>query len=168
MKYLIIIIIIFTSCQHKEEKVFDDFIFSSAGLHYDYSMKFSNNDTVYFQKRFPEPIENYYSLIEKNDRIQLDRFINKLDFTKYDTIYAQENLMDGGSLLFNITKQKENNWLFIYGHKAPKEILTFATWLNGFKEKQKLNRSLKDIDFGNLRYILPPPPPPLRDTVIYK
>jgi hypothetical protein len=168
-KLIILFIVIFTSCEKKEDKTFTNFVFSSAGLHYDYSLKFTNSDTVYFQKRFPQPEENYYSLLNKEDRKNLNKFVEKIDFEKIDTIYAQENLADGESLLFNISQQKENRWVFIYGHNAPKELFEFSIWLKEFKEKQKFKSNTKIIDFGDLKYILPPPPPPPKvDTIIYK
>ena len=161
MKKLILgIVVILTSCQKKENKPFDDFVFSSSGLHHDFSLKFSNNDTVFFQKRFPKPVENYYAILNNSDNKTLDSLFEKLNFEKYDTIYAQENLYDGGSLLFNATKKNKKHWVFIYGHKGPKELFNFSIWLRNFKEKQKFKSTTKATDFGDLKYILPPPPPP--------
>jgi hypothetical protein len=169
MKRLFLLTIItLVSCNRKEVNPFDSFTFSDAGLHHDYSMKFTNSDTIYLQTRFPSSVENYYAIITKEDRKNLNQFIEKLNFKKYDTIYAQENLDDGRSLLFRILNRKENHWIFIYGHNGPKELFEFAKWLTNFKEKQKFKPSSKASDYGNLKYILPPPPPPKIDTITNK
>lgn len=167
-KLILILIIICSSCQNKEDRLFDNFIFSAAGLHYDYSVKFASSDTVFFQKRFPDPKQNYFALINKKDKQELKQFIKKLDFTKYDTIYSQENLQDGGSLLFSIDRANKNHWVFIYGHKAPDELYKFASWLRNFKDKQKLTATSENIHFGDLKYLIPPPPPPKVTKVMFK
>ena len=161
-------IIALVSCNRKETKSFDNFIFSDAGLHHDYSLKFTNNDTIFLQKRFPSPTENYYAILTEEDNDSLNKFVEKIDFKNYDTLYAQENLEDGRSLLFRVSKLKENHWVFIYGHNGPKELFEFTKWLISFKEKQKFKPSSKAKDYGDLKYILPPPPPPKIDTIADK
>jgi len=161
-------IVALVSCNRKETKPFDSLTFSDAGLHHDYSVKFTNSDTIYLQTRFPSPLENYYAIITEGDRKNLNQFVEKLDFKKYDTIYAQENLEDGRSILFSISKQNKSHWVYIYGHNGPKELFDFSKWLSNFKEKTKFKPSVKAQDYGDLKYILPPPPPPpIVETILY-
>jgi hypothetical protein len=91
---------------------------------------------------------------------RLDSFLKENDFKRYDTIYFQNNLQDGGSYKFYLTKDSAINWVFIYGHEGPKSLYDFAKWLDNLKDRQTFYPIDTTIDFGNLKYILLPPIPP--------
>ena len=151
------------SCSKKEEVKsfpFDDFVFSSAGLHHVNSMKFTKSDTVYFQKRYPEPVENSYVILKSAEREKFSKLFNGINFTKFDNEYAQENLYDGQAYLLNISKKDKRKRIFLYGNVIPKELKTFIDSLRQIKTGLKFLPTKKVIDFDDLGYLLPPPPPP--------
>ena len=159
----IILVLLLISCTKKEDInsfSFESFVFSNAGVHHDNSIKFTKSDTVYLQKRFPEPKENFYAVLKKNERNELNKLIRQLDYKIYDSIYDQNNLYDGQSYLLNFSKNKTNKWIFIYEDNAPEKIYIFIKSLGKFKSKLKFISTKKNINFGDLKYILPPPPPP--------
>ncbi len=146
----------------------ESFIFSYAGLDHDNSIKFTNSDTVYLQKRFPEPNENFYAILKRSEKIELNKILSLINYKKYDSVYEEQNLYDGNSYLLNITKNKKNKWIYIYGRKAPKELYNYIDSLEKLKSKLKFSKTKQTINFGDLKYILPPPPPPPRkDSLEY-
>jgi hypothetical protein len=160
---LLSFLLILFSCSKTEEVKsfpFDDFVFSSAGLHHINSIKFTKSDTVYFQKRYPEPIENSYTILKSTEREKLCKLFNGINFTKFDNEYAQEHLCDGTGYLLNISKKDKHKKIFLYGNVIPKELKTFIDSLGQIKEGLKFLPTKKAVDFGDLGYLLPPPPPP--------
>lgn len=167
----IILVLLIISCSKKDDLKplpLESVIFSYAGLHHDNSIKFTKSDTIYLQKRFPEPKENFYAILKKREKVELNKLITLLDYEKYDSIYEQGNLYDSDSYLINISENKKNKCIYIYGDKAPKELYNYIDSLGKFKSKLKFIKTKQIIDFGDLRYILPPPPPPKRDSLKYK
>jgi len=158
------------SCHKKtngtKPTTFDDFIFSYSQLNADYSIKFTNSDTIFLQRRFPRPTELFYSVFSSNDSLKLDSFLKKINFKNYDTVYVQKFLEDGGSYKFVVTKDTTTNWTFIYGDNGPKQLYGFGNWLSNLKDKQNFYPIGTTIDFGNLNYILRPkiPPPPVTEN----
>jgi hypothetical protein len=127
-------------------------------------MKFAQDDTVYFEKRFPEPAESFYAILDNNNRKTLDSFLLQFQTSNYDTTYMEHNLSDGGSLKFYLTTDTLKKWVFIYGNEGPKELYTFAIWLKDLKEHQSFKPTTTKADYGDLRYILfPKLPPPRKD-----
>ncbi|WP_428230879.1 hypothetical protein [Flavobacterium sp.] len=156
-------ILLFISCSKKEETKefpFESFIFSYAGLHHDNSLKFTNSDTVFMQRRFPKPTENFYAIIPADKKIKLNKHLRSLNLNKFESDYAQDNLCDGGSYLINASTKGKNKSIFIYGGIAPKELYNCADSLMSLKENLKFVPTKQIIDFGDLGPILPPPPPP--------
>jgi hypothetical protein len=156
------------SCSKKEEVKsfsFDDFVISSAGLHHLNSMKFTNSDTVYFQKRLPDPIENSYAVLKPAEKEKLSKLFNGLNFTKFDNEYAQENLCDGTGYLLNISIKNKHKRIFLYGNVIPKELKTFIDSLGKIKANLKFLPTKKAVDFGGLGYLIPPPPPPKPEKI---
>lgn len=156
------LLFLFLGCKKdgKNQFQFDSLIFSYAGLHHDNSLKFTNSDTVFMQRRFPEPIENFYAIIPADKKIKLNKQLRSLNLNKFESDYAQNNLCDGGSYLINASINGKNKSIFIYGGIAPKELYNYADSLMSFKEILKFVPTKQIIDFGDLGPILPPPPPP--------
>lgn len=156
------------SCSKKEEVnlfPFDNFVISSAGLHHLNSLKFAKSDTVYFQKRYPEPIENSYAILKSAEREKLSKLFNRIHFTKFDNEYAQENLCDGAAYLLNISIKNKHKRIFLYGNVIPKELKKFIDSLGQIKANLKFLPTKKVEDFGDLGYLIPPPPPPKPEKI---
>jgi hypothetical protein len=165
---IIILVLFLTSCSKKEvikPFPFESFIFSNAGLHHDNSIKFTKSDTVYLQKRFPKPKENFYAILKKAEKIELNKLMRQLDYKNFESTYTQDNLCDGQSYLLNFYENKKNKNIFIYGHKAPEELYDFIDSLGKFKTKLKFIPTKQIINFGDLKFILPPPPPPPKISI---
>jgi hypothetical protein len=156
------------SCSKKEDAKsfpFDDFVISSAGLHHLTSLKFTKSDTVYFQKRYPEPIENSYAILKSTESEKLSKLFNGINFTKFDSIYEQENLYDGQAYLLNVSIKEKHKRIFLYGNVIPKELKTFIDSLGKIKANLKFLPTKKAVDFGGLGYLIPPPPPPRPERI---
>ncbi|SHF96225.1 DUF6438 domain-containing protein [Flavobacterium defluvii] len=158
------IIFLFLSCSKKEDVKpfpFDEFVFSSSGLHHAISMKFTKSDTVYFKRIYPEPVKTSYAILEVSERKKISELYQSINFEKFNDVYEQENLVDGTSYLINILKEGKRKQIFLYGHVAPQELEKFIDSLGEIKRKFKFLPTVKIVDFGNLKSILPPSPPPI-------
>lgn len=158
------VILLFFSCSKKEDvKLFplDELIVSSAGLHHVTSIKFTDSDTVYFRRHYPQPVRESYAILEISEREKLNELCSKLDFEKFKDGYVQHNLADGTSYLINIWEEGKNKQTYMYGHVAPIELENFIDSIGAIKNNLKFLPIDKVVDFGDLRSILPPPPPPM-------
>lgn len=165
---LLSLLFVLISCSKKEEVKsfpFDDFVISSAGLHHLTSLKFTKSDTIYFQKRYPEPIENSYTILKSAEREKLSKLFNGINFIKFDNDYAQENLYDGQAYLLNVSIKDKHKRIFLYGNVIPKELKTFIDSLGKIKANLKFLPTKKVVDFGDLGYLIPPPPPPRPEKI---
>lgn len=159
----LLLILLLISCSKKTDVKnfsFDSFVFSYAGLHHDNSIKFNNSDTIFLQRRYPEPKENFYAIINGNIKEKLYKHLQSLNVNKFKSEYSQNNLCDGSAYLLNISNNNKNKSIFVYGHTAPKELFNFIDSLSKFKDHLKFIPTKQVIDFGDLSTILPPPPPP--------
>ncbi|KRB59310.1 hypothetical protein [Flavobacterium sp. Root186] len=163
---LITIGCLFFGCKKEEttEFPFDSLVLSESGLRHSISIKFTKSDTVFFQKRFPEPQGNFYAIIQSEEKIKLNKYFKKLDFNKFSSEYHQENLCDGYSCLINIIVNGKSKSISIYGNNAPKELYNYIDSLAYFKKNLKFISTKQIIDFGDLTSFLPPPPPPLKEN----
>jgi hypothetical protein len=166
---LFFLALITASCKNEpttERPTYSEFVFSCSEENANYSIKFISGDTIFLEKRFPRPRELYYAIIQHKEKEKLDSFLNKTDFTQYDTVYFQNNLQDGVSYKFYLTKDTATNWVLIYGNEGPKPLYDFAKWLTNLKDRQTFYSIDTTIDFGNLKYILLPPipPPPINNS----
>ena len=153
------------SCKEKgviQSKItFDSFVFSQDAPSANYSLKFGNNDTLFYQKRFPCPKKNFYSLLAEKEIAKLDSFLKAIDFASLDTFYDNPNLQDGVAYKFYLTKDSVVKWNYVYGGEGPRSLYDFANWLKKLKDNRQFNQIDSNIEFGNLRYIeLPNVPPP--------
>lgn len=168
--YLLFITITAFSCDRPkaepEKRTFDEFIFSYSEECCSYSLKFTNNDTVFMQRQFPEPKENFFAMTDRKLISTLDSFINAIELSKFDIMYFQNNLHDGGSYKFYLKLDTTITWTFIYGNEAPKPLYQFGDWLRSLKEQFEYSSIDRTIDFGDLRYIELPsvPPPPVKEN----
>jgi len=162
---ILILTLLLSSCQRENKKVetFKCFVFSRSSEASNYSIKFTESDTVFLEKRFPAPRQHYFFIIEKSDKDIIKKLVNEIQFSKYDSIYdeyATNHLVDGVGYKFYFQKDTLKNWVYIYGKIGPKEFYDFANLIEHIKQKQMLLLTDKQVDFGNLDHILLPEPPP--------
>lgn len=166
MKVKIIVlsfILLLTSCSKKEiakEFPFESLVLAGANLHDIHALKFTKSDTIYLQRIFPEPEENFYAIISANEKIKLNKCFQSLNLRSFDSIYEDENLDDGQSYFITITEKGKTKRTYIYGENAPKELYNYVDSLESITNNLKFIPTKQIIDFGDLSSILPPPPPP--------
>lgn len=157
-------IFLILSCSKKEDKKtfpVDELVLSAEGLHEICVIKFSKTDTVYFQRIFPEPVENFYAILNNNDKEELNKLLYDVNFEKFDTTYVASVIDDAQTYLINISNQGKKKSIYLYADDAPEELNRFIKSLGEIKENLKFIRTNKTVDFGNLKSTLPPPPPPI-------
>jgi hypothetical protein len=155
--------LIFFSCNKETKDLtpnFKAFIYVDLNLRENNSLKFIGSDTLYLQKRFPEePVGNYISILNKQDKDSLIKRINKLNFKKYSPNYI-ENIVDGNSQVFIISRSKKPESIYIHGSTGPSEIKDFGSWLENLESELKFIKTKEYITFWNIENIVAPPPPP--------
>lgn len=161
---VLLVLVVVTGCEgnKKNDQIVENFVFSYSAMYSDYSMKFTKNDTVFLEKRFPKPTEHFYFIIKESEKQKILKLAEDINFDKYDTIYDQylvNRLVDGTSYKFYVEKGSKKDWVYIYGKNGPKEFYVLSDLLNSLKEKQNLRKTSKVINFGNLDFILLPEPP---------
>ncbi|WP_417366379.1 hypothetical protein [Flavobacterium beibuense] len=157
------IIVVFTllsllSCSKEEKKSsadFDMFVFSFATDAKTFSIKFTPGDTVYMKT---SPVDYSYSLLSEKKRDSAYAIIKEIKFAEYETIYTNENIVDGTSFKFYKTKNDTVNWVYVYENKTPKELYKIADKLIQLQTGQKWVPVKGKQDFGNLDYIELPNP----------
>jgi hypothetical protein len=154
---------IFFSCNKETKDLtpnFKAFIYVNLNLRENNSLKFSGSDTLYLQKRFPEePVGNYIAILNKQDKDSLIKRINKLNLKKYSPNYI-ENIADGNSQVFIISRNKKPESIYIHGRIGPSEIKDFGSWFEKLQSELKFIKTKEYITFWNIENIVPPPPPP--------
>jgi hypothetical protein len=162
---IIIVLLTFQIVSCKENNVkeinpnFESFVYANANMRSNNLLKFVGNDSIYLQKKFPEEKEGtYFALIKKADKDYLTNFLNNLDFTKYDSIYTQNDI-DGNNEILIVNRNGVKDGIYIHAESGPKELENFSIWLENLKTRQKFVATNKKIDFGNFKGIVTPPPP---------
>ena len=163
MKHLLLAFLTFTlfSCSktEKREQPFDSFVYSFSALRMDYSVKFTESDTVYFLKRFPKPETVSYALMKESQKDSIIALVSKVDFTKYKSEYAEEDVIDPVGIRFDSTKNNKSKSITIYDGTAPKELYNYATEFNEFIKYLNFQPYNGKVDFGKpIRPDLPPFP----------
>lgn len=150
------------ACSCTEEKnqepkaAFDNFVFSFQG----HSMKFTQRDTVFMRRRNVPLNELLHSVISKEDKSTINRFIDSISSVNYDSLYIEQHLHDGSEYKFYITNGKAITSIYLYGQKGPRELYSFATWLVHLEHRYKFQPINANINFGNLDRVMLHPLPP--------
>jgi hypothetical protein len=178
MRYLFILIfpnLTILSCNNQRpssrEKLFTSFDFSYNDVFSTcFSIKFTQSDTVFIWQHFasafsdtPKSNTNYYSLLTKSERTQLDSFINHKALLHFDTSYYQ-SYEDGLDYQFYFDKDSTKKLIRVHSDSVPFQLETFRRWIVTTKKKLALHQIDTTIIFGSLKNFLPPtiPPPPTK------
>ena len=159
---LLLSFIILSGCKtDTREQPFDSFVYSYAAMDMEYSIKFNEGDTVYFQKRYPKPASNYFAVVKDAQRDSIIALASQVDFAKYDSLYVDPTLSDAEK--FKFYKQKDNKiyWVYVADRNGPKELFKLAIQFNEFAKHLNFQPYNGKIDFGNLKHIELPTPPPM-------
>jgi hypothetical protein len=162
---LIIFMTLFVSCTNKRS--FEKFDFSYSDEASNFSIQFTQSDTVYVGYNFsyfdifdsidvPKSKTNYFAIMEKKDSKDLDNLLSKIDFEKYDTAYYQ-NFDDGFEYKLYIKNENLEKTIYSHSFKGPKELDSLAEWIYKLVKSLKLNKIDKKLNFKSKIYHLPPP-----------
>ncbi|SFC63026.1 DUF6438 domain-containing protein [Flavobacterium phragmitis] len=164
-QFIILGILFLFLCCTKKEKIdtfpFDEFVFAGEALHSVFCIKFTKSDTVYYQRIFPEPIENSYAVINLEEKAELNKLLRETNFEKFDTVYANNVIEDEQTYLINVSNLGKRKSIYLYAREAPKKLDRFIKSLGEIKGKLHFMPTNKKVDFGDLKSILPPPLPPM-------
>jgi hypothetical protein len=143
----------FCSCGQDENKI-ETFIFSSAGLHYDYTLKWNSSDTLYFEERFPKPTKTLYAILNQASKDSILDYLKDIKFNSYRSHYIDTNLEDGEAFKFIVVRENKIDSVFIYGKKAPTLFYNIGSTIETIKQKQHfraLGHTIKSVSYTHLR-----------------
>ena len=132
-------IILVLSCSRKidekRENQFKSFVFHATGESFDYTIKITNSDSIYVEKLFPHPKENFFGILKQQEMDSLNYFLQKINLFKYDSLYVNQNMTDASGYAFFIKKDSIYKSVGIYGYDEPKELYAFAEWIGNLKQQ---------------------------------
>lgn len=167
--------LILTSCDNSKpvdkKIIFNQFDFSYNDFFSTcFSIKFTQGDTVFIRQHWASAFsdslksnKNYRAILSNPERKSLDSFLNKMKFSSYDTSYY-ESYEDGHYYEFFINKDSLQKTIFVHSDSIPKELKDFGYWIAATKKKLELIEIDATLEFGSLKYFLPPslPPPTIK------
>ena len=135
-----------------------------------YTLIYKPNDSLYFRQhwsvsdefdslKIPRGKTNYAAKINASEEEKLVKLISALKLGKLKNEYF-EDYSDGTTYSIFIDKDSINKLVAIHSHHIPKELDSLTRWIREFKEKLKIKRTEKKLEFKSSKYVLPPPPPP--------
>lgn len=135
-----------------------------------FSIKFTRGDTVFMRQHFApfadtlKSDENYFAILNEAERQKLDSFLNRMNFTTYDTSYY-ESFEDGEYYQFYIVNDSMQKTVFIHSDSIPIELKEFGYWIVSIKKNLQYHLADTTAEYGSLKYFLPPEalPPPTID-----
>lgn len=162
MRFLFIaFILIFISCTKDKVRLHEDFVFSyDAGVRIK-SLKFKN-DTVFIAHSYPSKIKAYFYLIDDNEKIKINKFLDTIKKNNYKKEYINESVDDGFSYQFEFLKSKKRVYVQNFESYETKVLTEFANYLINLSDRKKeIEHSNLKVDFGNtagfFRYAEPCP-----------
>jgi len=161
MRFLCIaFILIFVSCKEEKVRLHEDFVFSyDAGVRIK-SLKFKN-DTVFIAHSYPSKIKAYFYLIDDNEKIKINKFLDTIKENNYRKEYINESVDDGFSYQFEFLRNKKRVYVQNFESYEIKNLTEFADYLiNIDRYKKEIEHYNLKIDFGNVDVFYPPEPNP--------
>ena len=152
----------FSCCKPTPKPAFTAFDFSyDAVFSESFSIKFTQGDTVFVNQRFTRSGDlkrnaTYYSLLNGQDRNEVDSFVNSIDFSKFKDRYDEPYMQDGTEYQFYIEKDTMRRTIYGLGDSVPPQLSSFANWLASLKSKLKLTPIDTTIDFGSSKHFILP------------
>jgi hypothetical protein len=170
---LYFVILTLLSCNRKkaDENSIKYFEFSyNDTFHSSYTLIYKPKDSLYFRQhwsasdafdslKIPRGKTNYAAKINPSEEKKLVELISALKLRKLKNEYF-EDYSDGTTYSIFIDKDSINKLVAIHSHNIPKELDSLARWIREFKEKVKIKKTEKKLEFKSSKYVLPPPPPP--------
>ena len=166
-----VFILTLTSCDNSKPvdkvTIFNQFDFSYNDFFSTcFSIKFTQGDTVFIRQHWASAFsdslksnKNYRAILSDQERERLDSFLTKMNFATYDTSYS-ESYEDGHYYEFFINQDTLQKTIFVHSDSIPNELKEFAYWIVATKKKTRLIEIDTTLDFGSLKYFLPPSVPP--------
>lgn len=151
--------VIIACSPEKKEKEFDAFVYSYAAENINYSVKFTDGDTIYFRRRYPNPQADYYALFQGAQKDSLLALAGRINFANYDSIYKDETLSDGVAISFYRKKDNKADRIFVHDMQAPPALFKLAERFNKLAGRFDFKPTPAGQDYGNVEGIALPAPP---------
>ncbi|MBK0369903.1 DUF6438 domain-containing protein [Flavobacterium agrisoli] len=170
---LILFLLTLISCNRKteEENPIKYFEFSYGDTFgSSFTMVYKPKDSLYIRQHWsssevfdslniPQGKTNYSAKISESDEQSLVKVISKLKLRTLKNEYF-EDYSDGRTYAIFINNDSIKKLIKVHSHNAPKELDSLAGWIYQLKQKLKLKKTEKELNFKSAEYVLPPPPPP--------
>lgn len=139
-----------TNCKKEQKKGFENFTFSSGNIHsYDY-LKFNKSDTVYCLDRLPfEKKILKYTIMNKSQKIELYRLIDKLIFPSRDSVFYNNQIDDGTTFAFSLENNSKIKRIMIHENSGPKVFWKLGQWIVDFKDNSKFDTIQNKVEFDD-------------------
>lgn len=150
MRFLCIaFILLFVSCTKEKVRLQENFVFGYAGMENLKVYKFTG-DTVFVSKNYPSRVKAYFYLIDDNEKIKINKFLDTIKENNYKKEYINEYVRDGLYYQFEFLKSKKRVYVQNFESKETKVLTELANYLiNLSNRKKEIEHSNLKIDFGN-------------------
>lgn len=176
--FIILFLTLLLSCSEKERD-FDSLEYSYGDTFSTvYSIKFTENDTVYLREhwngvemlgtpKIPKEKTNYFAVLSEGQRNQLTELVRTIDFNEINSEYYQD-YEDGSSYQIIIKKDSFKKTVFVHSDSVPQKLERLSKWINEIKNTLKLIETSSQLEYESMNGFMspPPPPPPMRRTSV--
>lgn len=147
----LLLLLALVACSDKEEvgAPYDAFIYSYTDGNADFSLKFTDSDTVYFRKCLPNPAANFYALVKNKDKDSLTTLTNSLDFSKHTSASETSPVANSVRIAFYKIKDGKKDTAHTFSGNNADELLKLGLRFNSFAKRFDFKPTDKAIDFGN-------------------
>ena len=161
MRFLCIaFLLIFVTCTKDKVRLHEDFVFCYAGMENLKVFKFTG-DTVFVSHSYPARVKAYFYLIDDNEKIKINKFLDTIKENNYRKEYINESVDDGFSYQFEFLKSKKRVYVQNFESYEIKNLTGFADYLIHIdRYKKEIEHYNLKIDFGNVDIFYPPEPNP--------
>ena len=167
MKKLVLIGFLFLmiSCKKKQEPYFSELTFTRANYKECYRMKFNSSDTVYCLEGCPYEKEVLkYMILKKYQKQIINNYMRELKFPSKDSVFSNNDIIDGTTICFSIKKNNSKNRLLLHGKRGPKLFWEFGKWIDSLKRCSNFKLTNKKIKFERFDDMLPTLPIPIKNN----
>lgn len=155
--YLLVAVII--GCQSPKKDI--DFSFFTWNIRETYYLKMNNSDTLYYINTYPYEEQNYYSILNAEEKETIINILDSITFPNNETSF-QSMVEDGKTYAFYLKRDQEEKKLKIHGRTGPKQFWLLGQKLEEIKNKQKFKPIKKTFQFKEIdSLVIAPPMPPV-------
>ena len=117
------------------------------------SIKLTKSDTVFIRKYYenfelehPYYHENYYTILNKDDRKKINNTLKNIKLEEYDSAYLDNNLFDGFIYKLYLKKNNTEKTVLVYSRNSPEELDSLTELIISSIENLKLHKTDKKFE----------------------